>query len=109
MADYSIIGNIYSNIGIKESAIMGSVSDNLIVAGGGKALVAEATPAMQRQAEVPLTGKVVIITGASRGVGKQAAIDFALCPAPLARRWLRSRRWAGRPLPWRRTWRGKRI
>jgi len=32
---------------------------------------------MNRQAEGSLTGKVVIITGASRGVGKQAALDFA--------------------------------
>lgn len=33
--------------------------------------------AMQRQPELDLSGKVVIITGASRGVGKQAALDFA--------------------------------
>ena len=32
---------------------------------------------MERQNELDLTGKVVIITGASRGVGKQAARDFA--------------------------------
>ena len=32
---------------------------------------------MKRQQEVSLAGKVVIITGASRGVGKQAALDFA--------------------------------
>jgi NAD(P)-dependent dehydrogenase (short-subunit alcohol dehydrogenase family) len=32
---------------------------------------------MQRQKEGSLLGKVVIITGASRGVGKQAALDFA--------------------------------
>lgn len=32
---------------------------------------------MKRQNETDLTGKVVIITGASRGVGKQAALDFA--------------------------------
>jgi NAD(P)-dependent dehydrogenase (short-subunit alcohol dehydrogenase family) len=32
---------------------------------------------MKRQRESALTGKVVIITGASRGVGKQAALDFA--------------------------------
>jgi NAD(P)-dependent dehydrogenase (short-subunit alcohol dehydrogenase family) len=31
---------------------------------------------MERQTESDLTGKVVIITGASRGVGKQAALDF---------------------------------
>ena len=32
---------------------------------------------MQRQREGSLLGKVVMITGASRGVGKQAALDFA--------------------------------
>lgn len=32
---------------------------------------------MERQKELDLTGKVAIITGASRGVGKQAALDFA--------------------------------
>jgi NAD(P)-dependent dehydrogenase (short-subunit alcohol dehydrogenase family) len=32
---------------------------------------------MERQRELALAGKVVIITGASRGVGKQAALDFA--------------------------------
>jgi NAD(P)-dependent dehydrogenase (short-subunit alcohol dehydrogenase family) len=31
---------------------------------------------MERQAELDISGKVVIITGASRGVGKQAALDF---------------------------------
>jgi NAD(P)-dependent dehydrogenase (short-subunit alcohol dehydrogenase family) len=32
---------------------------------------------LQRQKENDLTGKVAIITGASRGLGKQAALDFA--------------------------------
>jgi len=32
---------------------------------------------MERQQELDLTGKVVIVTGASRGVGRQAAIDLA--------------------------------
>jgi NAD(P)-dependent dehydrogenase (short-subunit alcohol dehydrogenase family) len=32
---------------------------------------------VQRQQEGDLRGKVVIITGASRGIGKQAALDFA--------------------------------
>jgi NAD(P)-dependent dehydrogenase (short-subunit alcohol dehydrogenase family) len=32
---------------------------------------------MQRQRELDLTGKVVIVTGASRGVGRQTALDFA--------------------------------
>jgi NAD(P)-dependent dehydrogenase (short-subunit alcohol dehydrogenase family) len=32
---------------------------------------------MQRQSELDLAGKVVIVTGASRGLGKQAALDFA--------------------------------
>jgi NAD(P)-dependent dehydrogenase (short-subunit alcohol dehydrogenase family) len=32
---------------------------------------------LERQRELDLTGKVAVITGASRGVGKQAALDFA--------------------------------
>jgi NAD(P)-dependent dehydrogenase (short-subunit alcohol dehydrogenase family) len=32
---------------------------------------------MERQKELDLTGKVAIVTGASRGVGRQAAINFA--------------------------------
>jgi NAD(P)-dependent dehydrogenase (short-subunit alcohol dehydrogenase family) len=32
---------------------------------------------MKRQKEMDLTGKIALITGASRGVGKQAALDFA--------------------------------
>jgi NAD(P)-dependent dehydrogenase (short-subunit alcohol dehydrogenase family) len=32
---------------------------------------------MERQKELDLTGKVVIVTGASRGVGRQAALNFA--------------------------------
>jgi NAD(P)-dependent dehydrogenase (short-subunit alcohol dehydrogenase family) len=32
---------------------------------------------VKRQQEGSLFGKVVVITGASRGVGKQAALDFA--------------------------------
>ena len=32
---------------------------------------------MERQRELDLSGKVVIVTGASRGVGRQAALDFA--------------------------------
>jgi NAD(P)-dependent dehydrogenase (short-subunit alcohol dehydrogenase family) len=43
-----------------------------IVTGGEKEV-----PVMERQRELDLTDKVVIITGASRGVGKQAAFDFA--------------------------------
>jgi NAD(P)-dependent dehydrogenase (short-subunit alcohol dehydrogenase family) len=34
-------------------------------------------PQMERQKELDLTDKVVIVTGASRGVGRQAALDFA--------------------------------
>ncbi len=40
-------------------------------------LATDAGAPMQRQREQDLTGKIVIITGASRGVGKQAALDFA--------------------------------
>jgi NAD(P)-dependent dehydrogenase (short-subunit alcohol dehydrogenase family) len=32
---------------------------------------------MERHKELDISGKVVVITGASRGVGKQAALDFA--------------------------------
>src|SRR5579863_2795077 len=32
---------------------------------------------MERQRETDLAGKVIIITGASRGMGKQAALGFA--------------------------------
>ena len=32
---------------------------------------------MKRQRELDLRGKVVVITGASRGMGKQAALGFA--------------------------------
>jgi NAD(P)-dependent dehydrogenase (short-subunit alcohol dehydrogenase family) len=32
---------------------------------------------MERQRELDLSGKVAIVTGASRGVGRQAALDFA--------------------------------
>lgn len=32
---------------------------------------------MERQKELDIAGKVVVITGASRGVGKQTALDFA--------------------------------
>jgi NAD(P)-dependent dehydrogenase (short-subunit alcohol dehydrogenase family) len=37
----------------------------------------ESEKPVQRQTENDLTGKVVIITGASRGMGRQAALDFA--------------------------------
>jgi NAD(P)-dependent dehydrogenase (short-subunit alcohol dehydrogenase family) len=56
---------------------MNKVSRNLEFATGGRAGSAVPAPAMVRQRELSLTGKVVIITGASRGIGKQAALDFA--------------------------------
>ena len=52
---------------------MNKVAKNLAVAG----VESPAPTAMERQRERSLAGKVVIITGASRGVGKQAALDFA--------------------------------
>lgn len=42
-----------------------------------KAIKAASTEGLVRQRELDLAGKVVIITGASRGVGKQAGLDFA--------------------------------
>lgn len=39
---------------------------------------------MERQKELDLTGKVAIITGASRGIGRQAAIDLARRGAKVA-------------------------
>jgi NAD(P)-dependent dehydrogenase (short-subunit alcohol dehydrogenase family) len=54
---------------------MSNVSEMMKIA-TGKA-EADDAPVMVRQREQDLTGKVVIITGASRGVGKQAALDFA--------------------------------
>jgi NAD(P)-dependent dehydrogenase (short-subunit alcohol dehydrogenase family) len=53
------------------------VTENLDFATGGKSAGAALETAMTRQRELDLTGKVVIITGTSRGVGKQAALDFA--------------------------------
>jgi len=56
---------------------MTNVSENLGVAiGKASGPVAAGSP-MIRQRELDLTGKVVVITGASRGVGKQSALDFA--------------------------------
>jgi NAD(P)-dependent dehydrogenase (short-subunit alcohol dehydrogenase family) len=57
---------------------MNKVAENLEVAfGGADAATAAAAPTLVRQREEDLRGKVVIITGASRGVGKQAALAFA--------------------------------
>jgi NAD(P)-dependent dehydrogenase (short-subunit alcohol dehydrogenase family) len=55
---------------------MSNVSDMMKIATGSADSDATETR-MVRQRELDLTGKVVIITGASRGVGKQAALDFA--------------------------------
>jgi NAD(P)-dependent dehydrogenase (short-subunit alcohol dehydrogenase family) len=54
---------------------MSKISDNFAAITGRDA--ADATPPLVRQRELDLAGKVVIITGASRGVGKQAGLDFA--------------------------------
>ena len=56
---------------------MSKVSENLELALGGEAVANSSGGRMVRQPEMDLTGKVVIITGASRGVGKQAGLDFA--------------------------------
>ena len=53
---------------------MSNLSENLALA--GKSDLPPMLPAV-RQRELDLTGKVVVITGASRGVGKQVALDFA--------------------------------
>ena len=55
---------------------MSKVAENLEVA-FGRDDASAAGRQMERQPEMDLSGKVVIITGASRGVGKQAALDFA--------------------------------
>jgi NAD(P)-dependent dehydrogenase (short-subunit alcohol dehydrogenase family) len=56
---------------------MSKVSENLEIVTGKADGGASGTPPLIRQREGDLAGKVVIITGASRGVGKQAALDFA--------------------------------
>lgn len=56
---------------------MSKISENLEFAVGGQDAIDPSLPKMVRQRELDLGGKVVIITGASRGVGKQAALDFA--------------------------------
>ncbi len=56
---------------------MSNVDDNITFAMGSAAGDAGRQPGMVRQRERNLAGKAVIITGASRGVGKQAALDFA--------------------------------
>jgi NAD(P)-dependent dehydrogenase (short-subunit alcohol dehydrogenase family) len=53
------------------------VAENLEFALGQDALAPSSEGKLIRQRELDLRGKVVIITGASRGVGKQAALDFA--------------------------------
>jgi NAD(P)-dependent dehydrogenase (short-subunit alcohol dehydrogenase family) len=56
---------------------MSNISQALEFATGKTMADADAIERMARQPENDLTGKVVIITGASRGVGKQAALQFA--------------------------------
>ncbi|MFC0205745.1 SDR family NAD(P)-dependent oxidoreductase [Novosphingobium soli] len=56
---------------------MSNVAENLAFASSASGPVGTSEEAMVRQRELGLTGKVVVITGGSRGVGKQAAIDFA--------------------------------
>lgn len=56
---------------------MSNVSEMMKIATGSAAGGASDASKMVRQRELDLDGKVVIITGASRGVGKQAALDFA--------------------------------
>jgi NAD(P)-dependent dehydrogenase (short-subunit alcohol dehydrogenase family) len=53
------------------------VAENLEFALGQDALAPSSEGKLIRQRELDLRGKVVMITGASRGVGKQAALDFA--------------------------------
>lgn len=55
---------------------MSNVTENIEFATGNAAAAGGATP-MVRQRELDVAGKVVIITGASRGVGKEAALQFA--------------------------------
>jgi hypothetical protein len=57
---------------------------------------------VQRQQEAGLEGKIAIITGASRGIGKQAALRVALNGTVRAGlipsnpgRWPECRRWPG--------------
>ena len=54
---------------------------------------------MQRQEELDLAGKVVIITGASRGIGRQAAQAFARRGAHLVLAAVRSNRTENFPAP----------
>ncbi len=56
---------------------MSKVSENLEFAASADAGAPPPSIPAVRQRELDLGGKVVIITGASRGVGKQAALDFA--------------------------------
>ena len=56
---------------------MNKVAENLAFALGTEEQAQAGESRMPRHREADIRGKVVIITGASRGVGKQAAIDFA--------------------------------
>jgi NAD(P)-dependent dehydrogenase (short-subunit alcohol dehydrogenase family) len=55
---------------------MSKVSENVAFAQSAVGAEYPSIPAV-RQRELDIAGKVVVITGASRGMGKQAALDFA--------------------------------
>jgi len=68
---------MYSNIGIYGRASVSNVAANIEYAEKHGGRIEYPSIPETRQAEEELRGKVVIITGASRGVGKQTAMEFA--------------------------------